>query len=92
MTKINNLSYHTTTTEAEGTVWKQLRETSIFQKVLNKMEEKLCMYSKFGFCKFKHNCRRKHYTEECYNSNCKDKNTCQKRHPKNCKKLLFRKL
>ena len=50
------------------------------------MEEQVCMYSKFGFCKFKSLCKRQHYTEECDNQNCQERNTCQKRHPKPCKR------
>ena len=49
------------------------------------MEGEACQYSKFGFCKFKDMCERKHFTEECdKNSKCQDTNTCDKRQPKNC--------
>ena len=36
------------------------------------MEEEICMYSKFGYCRYKEQCRKKHYSEIC------DENeTCQ---------------
>ena len=51
------------------------------------MEGEACMYSKFGFCKFKDLCKRIHYKEKCEDlSGCKGAKACQKRHPKVCKK------
>ena len=29
------------------------------------MEEEICQYSKYGYCKFKDTCKRKHYSEDC---------------------------
>ena len=52
------------------------------------MEEEPCMYSKFGFCKFKNQCKRKHYTEKCQeNTPCKQQKTCPKRQPRDCKRI-----
>ena len=49
------------------------------------MRSEVCMYSKFGFCKFKDNCRSHHFHEECVNLlSCKSVKTCDKRHPKPC--------
>ena len=36
------------------------------------MESEVCQYSKYGFCKFKEACKRKHYNE-----NCRDLSDCQ---------------
>ena len=47
------------------------------------------MHSKFGFCKFKEQCKRKHYSEICQDFKvCQTIKTCPKRHPKRCKKNL----
>ena len=44
------------------------------------------MYHKFGFCKYKDNCRNHHHQEHCKDlSACKTKKTCFKRHPKVCR-------
>ena len=52
------------------------------------MEDEPCLYNKFGFCKFKNKCSRKHYTEKCQeNAACKGKKTCPKRHPRDCKRF-----
>ena len=64
----------------------QLHKKSKVQKDLTKMEGEVCIYLKFGFCKFKNMCKRKHYKEECNNQNCQEKNTCQKRHHKSCRR------
>ena len=51
------------------------------------MKDGVCVYHKYGFCKFKDLCRRKHYEEKCEDSvECKGAKHCQKRHPKVCKK------
>ena len=52
------------------------------------MEKEARMYSKFGYCKFKSMCKRKHFTEEFNDQNCQEKNSCQKRHPKICKRYF----
>ena len=44
----------------------------------------VCRFFKFGFCKFKLQCRYKHVTEVCDDKKCIPK-TCQKRHPRMCK-------
>ena len=46
--------------------------------------ENVCRYNKFGFCKFKSNCKNKHIEELCEDKSC-DKMNCDKRHPKPCK-------
>ena len=52
------------------------------------MEEEPCQFSKYGFCKFKDSCKRKHYNEDCKDSsNCQNIKTCNKRHPKPCKRF-----
>ena len=50
------------------------------------MEEEICQYHKFGFCKFRKECKRKHFYEECKDlDKCNSKKTCRRRHPKRCK-------
>ena len=52
------------------------------------MEDEVCHFQKFGYCKFQERCKRKHFTQVCDSlSRCKDKDKCQKRHPKNCKRF-----
>ena len=49
------------------------------------MEDEVCKFGKFGFCKFKDRCRRKHYTDICERLlGCRNTTECQKRHPKEC--------
>ena len=50
------------------------------------MEEEVCMFNKFGYCRFKEKCVKTHYQEICKeNESCKAKNHCSKRHPKKCR-------
>ena len=52
------------------------------------MEEEVCMFGKFGFCKFKEVCKRKHFTNVCESlSRCTNIKTCQKIHPKACRRF-----
>ena len=52
------------------------------------MEDEECMYDKYGFCKFKEHCQRKHYKVKYEDSaGCKGAKVCQKRHPKVCKRF-----
>ena len=52
------------------------------------MEGKVCLYHKFGFCKYKETCRNQHHQEECEALfACKSINTCHTRHPKVCKRF-----
>ena len=51
------------------------------------MEDEVCVYSKFGYCKYKEKCKRKHFYEDCEHLHeCSDIKRCEKRHPKRCKK------
>ena len=51
------------------------------------MEDEICQYGKYGYCKFKSECKQKHLSEECEDlENCKIIKSCTKRHPKRCKK------
>ena len=50
------------------------------------MEEEICQHHKFGFCRYKSECRRKHFSKECEDQDCKTSKTCNKRHPKRCRK------
>ena len=51
------------------------------------MEGEICHYAKFGYCKYKEDCKRKHLKEECEKIiSCNNIKTCMKRHPKPCKK------
>ena len=44
----------------------------------------VCSWNKFGYCRHKEACRRKHVKEICENPSC-DFKTCSFRHPKQCK-------
>jgi hypothetical protein len=46
----------------------------------------VCSFFKFGYCKHKEMCRKRHVTEICENSSC-EVYTCMLRHPKICKYL-----
>ena len=46
----------------------------------------VCGFNKFGFCKYKDNCRRFHEKNLCENLNCEVKK-CALRHPKKGKCL-----
>ena len=46
--------------------------------------ETICVFNKFGFCKYGVTCRKKHEDLKCENSSCEIFN-CSKRHPKECK-------
>ena len=50
-------------------------------------EEIFCKFNKFGFCKFRNNCFRKHVDKKCENGQC-DIKKCQLRHPKKCRYLM----
>ena len=51
------------------------------------MEGEICHYAKFGYCKYKADCKRKHLKEECEKIiTCNNIKTSMKRHPKPCKK------
>ena len=43
----------------------------------------LCRFYKFGYCKFRNNCRSRHVDILCENENC-DINSCENRHPRVC--------
>ena len=58
-----------------------------FRTTQRKMEEEICQYDKFGFCKFRKECKRLHFIEECKDlDKCNSIKTCRKRHPKCCKR------
>ena len=46
--------------------------------------ENLCLYNKYGHCKFRDTCRHQHFNETCEETSCETKK-CLKRHPRNCK-------
>ena len=53
-------------------------------------EGEVCLYQKYGFCKYKENCKKRHLEDECTNlNNCRSKNTCEKRHPKMCRRYVW---
>ena len=50
------------------------------------MEQKVCRYNKFGFCKHKEMCRRRHFTDECKHlSGCKTLGSLSKDIPNRAK-------
>ena len=44
----------------------------------------LCLFNKFGYCKYLDRCRKNHIKESCENQYC-EVNKCEKRHPKTCR-------
>ena len=52
------------------------------------MEDKVCVFNKYGYCKYAQNCRRKHVDIICEIGNCEEK-ACERRHPKVCKYFSF---
>jgi hypothetical protein len=48
------------------------------------VNQNVCHYNKFGYCKHKEACRKQHIFELCENPSC-DLKTCILRHPRNCK-------
>ena len=49
----------------------------------------MCKFQKFGFCKFKERCKKKHLKETCENrSSCVNVKSCEKRHPYECKRSV----
>ena len=53
------------------------------------MEQEVCMYQKYGFCKYRENCSKIHLKIECKDASCKSKRSCDKRHPKVCKRFIL---
>ena len=50
------------------------------------MEDHVCLYFKYGYCKYKNKCKREHMKEACEDLNhCMDQRICNKRHPRVCK-------
>ena len=53
------------------------------------MEEEVCLYQKYGFCRYKDKCKKRHLKQECKDlHSCKTKNICDKRHPRICKRYV----
>ena len=50
------------------------------------MEEEICQYNKYGFCKYRDGCKKKHVTLECEDPDCMISKNCKQRHPKPCRK------
>ena len=48
------------------------------------MSGEVCMFDKFGFCKWEASCNKVHLKETCLLEEC-DSRKCQKRHPRPCK-------
>ena len=45
----------------------------------------VCMFDKFGFCKWELKCQKSHLKETCLLEESENKSRCQKRHPRPCK-------
>ena len=51
------------------------------------MEGEVCIYQKFGYCKYNKSCKNKHLEEICpQRSDCSNQKICNKRHPRGCKR------
>merc|ERR1712192_136281 len=63
----------------------QLRKQNLISEMTVKMSsETLCLYNKFGLCKFRETCHHQHCNEVCEETNCEIRK-CLKRHPRNCR-------
>ena len=52
------------------------------------MENEICIYSKYGFCKYNKNYRKQHIKEVCDNiKTCKNPKSYTQKHPRVCKKF-----
>ena len=51
------------------------------------MSGEVCMFDKFGFCKWNTSCTKVHLKEHCLLEECESRK-CQKRHPRPCKLLV----
>ena len=52
------------------------------------MQDDVCKYFKYGYCKYRDKCRMHHNKEICDNGySCTASKVCPKRHPKLCRKL-----
>ena len=48
----------------------------------------VCLFNKYGHCRFRETCR-KHHNNEVYENELCEKVNCEKRHPKRCKYFDF---
>ena len=52
--------------------------------------ENICKFNKFGYCKYKEECKKDHVKEECkYGYKCEHVKTCALWHLKMCKMILL---
>ena len=57
------------------------------------MEDQVCTFFKFGFCRYKERCQRMHLEETCPDlKECQNTKLCMKRHPKVCKMVKLNKV
>ena len=50
----------------------------------------MCQFSKYGYCKYKDSCDKRHFNEECQElSSCQNIKNCHKRHPRICKRFIL---
>ena len=51
------------------------------------MEGEICQFDKYGYCRYKSDCKRKHFDVVCEDAeHCRSIKSCLKRHPKCCKR------
>ena len=52
--------------------------------------EDICKFNKFGYCKYKNECKKNHVKEYCKDGqNCESVKLCTSRHPKMCKRIAL---
>ena len=52
--------------------------------------EHICKFNKFGYCKYKNECKKNHVKEQCKDGqNCESVKLCTLRHPKMCKRIAL---
>ena len=60
------------------------KNLSFRNNILKMTQETVCLFNKFGHCKFSTRCRQFHLNEICENELCESQN-CLKRHPRVCR-------
>ena len=59
-------------------------ESLNYFKDMAQVKQNVCTFNKYGFCRFRSNCRKQHLMEICSNKDCEIKE-CSLRHPKTCR-------
>ena len=67
----------------EGNTYKRDSTSTSEDQTIFRNNPQKCVFNKFGFCKFRLECRKDHSKKVCENKECDEK--CVDRHPKLCR-------